>query len=64
MNTIWAVHQAYYIVGAIGERGRLGSSQDEQVQIVSLYYPTQKHKTRQVFQDVAALEESANITSQ
>lgn len=42
----------------------LGSSQDEQIQIVSLYYPTQKRKTRQVFQDVVALGESANITSQ
>lgn len=41
----------------------LGSSQDEQVPVIALYYPSQKLKTTQVFQDVVDVEKSANIIS-
>lgn len=54
--TLWGL----YVKGV----DALGSSQDEQVQIIALCYASQKRKARQVFQDVAALEESTNILSQ
>lgn len=42
----------------------LGSSQDEEVPVIALYYPSQKLKTTQVFQDVVDVEKSTNIISQ